>query len=215
MSASRDFSSASFVLTNSTIRPHIELINRGSAGPRGRPPCATAEGPSEEGAQAQIYIMHIQYGYWPVGLCDRSLRGQELSIKGAASNFSKFFDVSVWDSEICYSCRLLSKYFGCLSNPLNCTSNYSFSLKKFSKLKLLNNYLRSTISQESFAMYNIEKAILDTIDLNTVLMILHQETPFHEPMDIKEWKYMVIKLILEIQINYYFSLMFPDNYQTC
>ena len=66
-----------------------------------------------------------------------------------------------------------------------------------------------------FAMCNIEKAILDTIDLNTVFMILHQETPFYEPMDIKEWKYMVIKLILEIQINYCFSLMFPDNYQTC
>jgi len=67
---------------------------------------------------------------------------------------------------------------------------------------LLNNYLRSTISEESFAMCNIEKAILDTIDLNTVLMILYQETPeevsFCEPMNIKEWKYMVIKLILKV-----------------
>ena len=54
----------------------------------------------------------------------------------------------------------------------------------FSKLKLLNNYLRLN----GFAMWNIEKAILDTIDLNTILMILHQETPeevsFCEPMDI-------------------------------
>ena len=63
---------------------------------------------------------------------------------------------------------------------------------------------------DDFAMCNIEKAILDTIDLNTVLMILHQETPeevsFCEPMNIMECKYMIIKLILEVQINYYFSL---------
>ena len=43
---------------------------------------------------------------------------------------------------------------------------------------------------DDFAMCNIEKVILDTIDLNTVLMILHQETPeevsFCEPMDIME-----------------------------
>ena len=77
--------------------------------------------------------------------------------------------------------------------------------------------MRSTISQErldDFAMCNIEKAIMDTIDINNILMILHQETPeeiyFCEPMDIIECKYMVIKLILEVQINYYFSLQcFP------
>ena len=59
-------------------------------------------------------------------------------------------------------------------------------------------------------MCNIEKALLDTIDLNMVLMILHremaEEVSFCEPMDIMECKYMVIKLILEVQINYYFSL---------
>ena len=59
-------------------------------------------------------------------------------------------------------------------------------------------------------MCNIEKAILDTIDLNTVLMILHQETleevSLYEPMDIMECKYMIIKLIPEVQINYCFSL---------
>ena len=56
------------------------------------------------------------------------------------------------------------------------------------------------MSQErlnDFAMYNIEKTILDTIDLSAVLMILHQETPeevsFCEPMDIMKCKYMVIK----------------------
>ena len=71
------------------------------------------------------------------------------------------------------------------------------------------------MSQErlnGFAMCNIEKAILDTIDLNTVLMILHQEmpeeVPFCEPMDIMECKYVVIKLILEVQINYCFSLQY-------
>ena len=65
------------------------------------------------------------------------------------------------------------------------------------------------MSQErlsGFAVCNIEKAILDTIDLNTVLMILHQEmreeVHFCEPMDIMECKFMVIKLILEVQINY-------------
>ena len=73
------------------------------------------------------------------------------------------------------------------------------------------------MSQErlnGFAICNIEKAILDTIDLNTVLMILHQETPkkisFCESIDIMECKYMVIELILEVQINYCFSLQcFP------
>ena len=64
-------------------------------------------------------------------------------------------------------------------------------------------------------MCNIEKAILDTIDLNTVLMILHQETPeevsFCDPMDIMECKYMVIKLILEVQINYYLVLQIFYN----
>jgi len=69
------------------------------------------------------------------------------------------------------------------------------------------------MSQEilnGFAMCNIKKAILDIIDLNTVLMILHQEMPkevsFCEPVDIMECKYMVIKLILEVQINYCVSL---------
>ena len=61
-----------------------------------------------------------------------------------------------------------------------------------------------------FAVCNIEKPTLDTIDLNTVLMILHQETPeevsFCEPIDIMECKYVIIKLILEVQINYCFSL---------
>ena len=55
-------------------------------------------------------------------------------------------------------------------------------------------------------MCNIKKAILDTIDLNTALLILHQETPeevsFCELMDIMECKYIVIKLVLEVQINY-------------
>ena len=70
-----------------------------------------------------------------------------------------------------------------------------------------------TMSQErlnDLSMCNIEKAILDTIDLNTVLMILHQETPeevsFCESLNIMECKYMVIKLILEVQINYCFSI---------
>ena len=79
--------------------------------------------------------MYIQYGYWTAGLCDRNLRGQELSIKGAASNFTRFFDVSVSDYEVCYGCKLLSKYFGCLSNHLNYICDCSFSLRKFLKTK--------------------------------------------------------------------------------
>ena len=45
------------------------------------------------------------------------------------------------------------------------------------------------MSQErlnGFAMYNIEKTILDTIDLNTVLMILHQET-LEEVFFVSQW----------------------------
>jgi len=44
--------------------------------------------------------------------------------------------------------------------------------RSFSKLKLLKNYLRSTMSQErlnGLAMCTIEKDILDTIDLDTVI----------------------------------------------
>jgi hypothetical protein len=44
--------------------------------------------------------------------------------------------------------------------------------RSFSKLKLLKNYLRSSMSQErlnGLAMCTIEKDILDTIDLNTIL----------------------------------------------
>jgi hypothetical protein len=44
--------------------------------------------------------------------------------------------------------------------------------RSFSKLKLLKNYLRSTISQErlnGLAMCTIERTILDNIDFNTVL----------------------------------------------
>lgn len=46
------------------------------------------------------------------------------------------------------------------------------SERSFSKLKLLNNYLISIMLQErlnSLAICSIEKDILDTIDLNTVL----------------------------------------------
>ena len=53
---------------------------------------------------------------------------------------------------------------------------------------------------------------MDTIDLNAILFILHQETPeevsFCESLNIMECKYMVIKLILEVQINYNFSLQY-------
>ena len=44
--------------------------------------------------------------------------------------------------------------------------------RSLSKLRLLKNYLRTTMSQErlnGLAMCSIEKDILDTIDLNTVL----------------------------------------------
>jgi hypothetical protein len=44
--------------------------------------------------------------------------------------------------------------------------------RSFSKLKLLKNYLRSTMSQERLnvlAMCSIEKDIVDTVDFNAVL----------------------------------------------
>jgi hypothetical protein len=47
-------------------------------------------------------------------------------IKGVASDFAGFFDVSAWDSRVCYGCKLLSKCFGCLSNPLKYTCDCSF-----------------------------------------------------------------------------------------
>ena len=86
--------------------------------------------------------------------------------------------------------------------------------RSFSKLKLLKNYLRSTMSQErlnSLAMCTIERAILDTIDLNTVLDDFASRNArmsifLWEAMDIMECKYKVIKLILEVQIYYCFSL---------
>ena len=79
---------------------------------------------------------------------------------------------SAWDSGVCYSCRLLFKCFSCLSNPLNYTVTVASAERSFSKLKLLKNYLRSTMSQErlnGLAMCTIDRDILDTIDLNTVL----------------------------------------------
>ncbi|VAH92175.1 unnamed protein product [Triticum turgidum subsp. durum] len=44
--------------------------------------------------------------------------------------------------------------------------------KSFSKLKLLKNYLRSTMSQErlnSLAILGIEKKLLDEIDIDTII----------------------------------------------
>ena len=89
--------------------------------------------------------------------------------------------------------------------------------RSFSKLKLLKNYLRSTISQErlnDLAMCTIGRAIFDTIDLNTVLDDFASRNPprsifLWELMDIIECKYKVIKLILEVRIYYCFRLYFP------
>ena len=58
-------------------------------------------------------------------------------VKGVTSDFDRFFDVSAWDSGVCYSRRLLSKCFICLSNPLNCTRDCSFGGKKFLKIKVV------------------------------------------------------------------------------
>jgi hypothetical protein len=55
---------------------------------------------------------------------------------------------------------------------LTVTVTVALAERSFSKLKLLKNYLRSTMSQEKLnglATCTIEKDILDTIDLNAVL----------------------------------------------
>jgi len=103
----------------------------------------------------------------------------------------------------CYP-NILVVYRILLTVPVTVAPAY----KSFSKLKLLNNYLRSTMSQErlnGFAMCNIEKSILDTIDLNTILMILHQEMPeevsFCEPMDIMELSGINTLYVLRIRVK--------------
>jgi hypothetical protein len=55
---------------------------------------------------------------------------------------------------------------------LNVPVTVASAERSFLKLKLLKNYLRSTMSQErlnDLAMCSIEKDILNTIDFNTVL----------------------------------------------
>jgi hypothetical protein len=68
----------------------------------------------------------------------------------------------VMDADVTVAYRIL------LTVPVTVAS----AERSFSKLKLLKNYLRSTMSQErlnGLAMCSIEKDILDTIDFNTIL----------------------------------------------
>ena len=58
-------------------------------------------------------------------------------IKGVASDFARFFDVGARDSKVCYGCRMLSKYFNCLSNSFNRTCDCSFGRKKFLKIEVV------------------------------------------------------------------------------
>ena len=55
---------------------------------------------------------------------------------------------------------------------LTITVTVASAERSFSKLKLLKNYLRSTMSQErlnGLVMCSIEKDIVDTVDFNAVL----------------------------------------------
>jgi len=82
----------------------------------------------------------------------------------SASEILKF----VMDAD-CYP-NILVVYRILLTVPVPVT--VASAKRSFSKLKLLKNYLRSTMSQErlnGLAMYTIEKDILDTIDLDTVI----------------------------------------------
>jgi hypothetical protein len=82
--------------------------------------------------------------------------------------------------------------------------------RSFSKLKLLKNYLRSTMSQErlnGLAMCTIEKDILDTIDLNIVLddFCIKKCSKKYLVMRSNEYDgvlffFKVIILVLEVQI---------------
>jgi len=86
-------------------------------------------------------------------------------------------------------------------NPLNCTCGCSLSLKNFLKTKVVEqlfgiNYVKIKIKW----LCNVQHRE-DYIGHYTISMI-----SFCEPVDIMECKYMVVKLILEVQINYCFSL---------
>ena len=95
-------------------------------------------------------------------------------IKGAPNDFTRYFDVSNSDSWVRYGCKLY-----CYSNVsvayrilLTIHVTVASAERSFSKLILLKNYMRSTMSQErvnGLATCCIEKDILDTIDLDIVL----------------------------------------------
>ena len=100
--------------------------------------------------------------------------------------------------------------------------------RSFSKLKLLKNYLRSTMSQErlnGLAMCSIEKDILDTIDVNTILDDIKKCPKKYLFMGSNGYDGVLffIKLMNNdinsklLQIYCYFGRLyfFLDNYQTC
>ena len=92
-----------------------------------------------------MYYVYIQCRYRLAGLSDRSPRDHSL--------MSAFEILEFVMAANCYPKFWL---------PIESSAE-----RTFSKLKLLKNYLRSTMSQErlnSLAMCNIVRAILDTVD---------------------------------------------------
>ena len=118
-----------------------------------------------------LCYFHISFFSWWLVWC------WFLWIKSIASNFARWFDISTWDSSVCYVCGLLSKCLCCLSGPLNCTCNCSLSWKKFLKIetteKLLEvNYVTGKMAWLCAALRRMSWT---TLILILSLMILHQE----------------------------------------
>ena len=86
---------------------------------------------------------------------------------------SRWFYIIPRDFSFCYNCILLSKCLYCMSDPpLNCTCDRSLNWKTFLKIENTEFFLMITMLRErlnGLAMCNIEKYILNNIDLDTIL----------------------------------------------
>ena len=92
--------------------------------------------------------------------------------ESVANDFDKCVNVTTINSRVCQSCRLLSKCFNCIPNPINDACDLASAKKSFSKLKLLKFYLRPSMSQErlnDLTILCIKKNMLENIDVDTII----------------------------------------------